>query len=145
MAHGFKSGGRKAGVPNRRKGEVRAAIKAVVKKAVTKVEAATPGLFDGDSVDFLRMLYQDPNQSMSLRLSAAVAASKFERPQLAAIATATVTPVPTNRVETEARIRELLEGRGLVAIDSSGTDIGFVTLDDGGAAGAVAASGDPGT
>lgn len=55
------------------------------KLAAAKVAEAMPGAFEGDAHALLMMVYKDPNQDMSLRLDAAKAAIRFEKPALAAV------------------------------------------------------------
>jgi hypothetical protein len=49
------------------------------------IEATTPDAFHGDAHAFLTAIYKDPQVDMPLRLDAAKAAIRFERPALAAI------------------------------------------------------------
>jgi hypothetical protein len=68
--------------------------KAAIKEVVERFEAQVPAAFAGDSIAFLQCIYRDPNQELAVRLDAAKAAARFERPSLSAVATREVTPVP---------------------------------------------------
>jgi hypothetical protein len=89
VAAGRKTGGRIAGTPNRRTAETKEAIRSVV----AQFEAAVPDAFIGDAVAFMQLLYRDPAQPIELRLDAAKAASRFERPALAAVMTKDVSNI----------------------------------------------------
>jgi hypothetical protein len=133
MAVGRKTGGRVAGVPNKRSAAKRAALKVVV----TKFEAETPGAFAGDSVEFLQMLYRDPNQSMSVRLAAATTASKFERPTLTAVAVRDVTPQSTTPGGIDSAIEALLlkGSANVVTVESRSDSDGAGWVESDGSAG----------
>ena len=83
MAHGFKSGGRVAGISkNKRTKETeQAAAVAAEKIAGALGEAA----FDGDAHALLMAVYKDCNQPLAARIEAAGKAIKFEKPALASI------------------------------------------------------------
>jgi hypothetical protein len=81
MARGRKTGGRKAGVPNRVSRATRQAVTAYVAAAA---EAIGPDRFLGDAHAFLSMVYQDPQLPLSVRLDAAKTAIRYERPALQA-------------------------------------------------------------
>jgi hypothetical protein len=107
MAQGRKTGGRQAGVPNKRT----AATKAVLLEVVAKFEEAVPAAFDGDAVALMQVIYRDPQYPIELRLDAAKSSARFERPTLSAAMVKDVTP-SRDAGSRETRIRELLE-RGL--------------------------------
>jgi hypothetical protein len=104
-------GGRRHGA-GRPKGAESANTKArreAIKLAVAKFEATTPGVFDGDGVALMQLIYRDPNQDIALRLDAAKAAARFERPQLSAAIVKDITPLPSTPSAIDAAIAELLE------------------------------------
>ena len=45
-----------------------------------------PNAFPGDSLDFLRCIYKNPDLDLAVRMDAAGRAARFERPTLAAVA-----------------------------------------------------------
>src|SRR5215469_2194476 len=61
-----------------------------------------PDAFPGDAVSLMQCIYRDPNQDLAVRLDAAKAAARFERPALAATLTKDLTPMPSNAAEAEA-------------------------------------------
>ena len=107
MAKGRKTGGRRAGVPNKRTADTKADVQAVV----AKFEAAVPTAFDGDAVALMQVIYRDPQYPIELRLDAAKSSARFERPTLSAAMVKDVTPL-RDAGSRNARIIELLE-RGL--------------------------------
>jgi hypothetical protein len=79
-----KTGGRKAGTPNKRTVAVQMAAAAAAERIGTVLG---PDAFEGGAHALLMSVYKDPNQSIGLRLDAAKAALPFEKPRLAAIET----------------------------------------------------------
>lgn len=73
--------GRQPGTKNKRTVEREEAARA----AAAAVEAVIPDAFDGDAHAFLIAVYKDPSQPMEMRLDAAKAAVRFEKPALGAI------------------------------------------------------------
>ena len=59
-----------------------------LKRALAEVEAVhgTPPAFEGDSVDFLRAVMRGEIAPNPTQMAAAIALTKFERPQLSAVA-----------------------------------------------------------
>lgn len=57
-----------------------------MEQAVAMVSEVIPNAFQGDAHAFMMAIYKDPAQALPLRLDAAKAAVKFEKPALAAIA-----------------------------------------------------------
>jgi hypothetical protein len=115
VAQGRKTGGRKAGVPNKRTAAKNAALQAVV----AKFEEAVPTAFEGDAVALMQLIYRDPALPIELRLDAAKSSARFERPALGAIMTKDVTPAPETPQTSDVsqRINELLgKARGEIAI-----------------------------
>src|SRR5438874_11323234 len=78
---GKKTGGRKAGTPNRR-GEKR---KAVIRAVAERLAAAIPEAFDGDAHAYLMAIYKDPSHETAVRIDAARAALPFEKPRLSPV------------------------------------------------------------
>jgi hypothetical protein len=113
--------GRPAGAKNKRT----AAIEAAALVVVERFKAEVPMAFDGDGVAFLQVVYRDPGQPIELRLDAAKAASRYERPALAATLTRDMTPVPATQAEGDQRIQALLrKGLGHVAVERESIDAG---------------------
>src|SRR5256885_7285693 len=78
---GKKTGGHKAGTPNRRGEKRKAAIKAVAER----LAAAIPEAFDGDAHAYLMAIYKDPSHETAVRIDAARAALPFEKPRLSPV------------------------------------------------------------
>lgn len=106
--------GRPPGSPNKRT----AAIKAAVAQAAERLAAEIPDAFVGDAHAFLMAIYKDPSQPIDLRLDAAKAAIRFEKPALAAV------QVKEDRrremhefttAELEAIVAETPEGQAILA------------------------------
>lgn len=58
-------------------------------KLLAEWQAANPDVkfFEGDAVDFMKMIYRDPRLPVSLRYDAAKNVAPYERPRLAAVLT----------------------------------------------------------
>jgi hypothetical protein len=74
--------GRPLGAKNRRTAEREAAAKA----AAETIGQAVDGAFEGDAHAFLMAVYKDPGKPDDVRLDAAKAAIRYEKPALAAVA-----------------------------------------------------------
>jgi hypothetical protein len=96
-----------------------------MQEVAIRFKAEVPAAFDGDGVAFLQVVYRDPAQPIELRLDAAKAASRFERPALAATLTRDMTPVPATQAEADARIQMLLQ-KGLAHVAVDGSAIGAI-------------------
>jgi hypothetical protein len=82
MAQGKKTGGRKPGGLNKRT----LALEAKAKEAAQKIETALGGkAFDGDSHALLMAVYKNVDYPMELRMDAAKAAIRFEKPALSSV------------------------------------------------------------
>ena len=75
-----KTGGRRAGVPNKRSKARKAAADAVAKR----LAAVIPEVFQGDAHAYLMAIYKDPAQETAVRIDAAKAALPYEKPRLVA-------------------------------------------------------------
>jgi hypothetical protein len=71
--------GRPRGSKNKRTREREAALA----KAAEALSAAIEGAFEGDAHAFLMAIYKDPSKDVQLRLDAAKAAIRYEKPALA--------------------------------------------------------------
>ena len=78
---GERRGGRAAGVPNKRSDRFRTAIQEKAKK----LEALVPGAFEGDAHALLMAVYKDPAHELTLRVDAAKAAIRYEKPALSSV------------------------------------------------------------
>jgi len=56
-----------------------------VATAAKEIEAAIDGAFDGDAHALLMVVYKDPKHEMALRIDAAKAAIRYERPALSSV------------------------------------------------------------
>ncbi|MEZ0064021.1 hypothetical protein ABIF26_009583 [Bradyrhizobium elkanii] len=81
MARGFKTGGRKTGSKNRRTQELEAATA----NAAKQISEALGVPFDGDAHALLMAIYKDTAKPIELRLDAAKAAIRFEKPALSSV------------------------------------------------------------
>jgi hypothetical protein len=101
------------------------ARRAAIKVVVANFEATTPDAFVGDAVALMQLIYRDPKQDIGLRLDAAKAASRFERPALQATLTRDVTPQATTPNGIDSAIEALMrKARGYVDVDGSGSAAG---------------------
>lgn len=82
MAHGFKSGGRKAGSKNKRTVELEQATQDVAAKVS---EILGLSAFEGDAHAFLMLVYKNEKVPIDIRLDAAKAAAPYEKPRLSNI------------------------------------------------------------
>ena len=84
-----KTGGRKAGTPNKKT--------AALKQAVVEAVGALPDAFEGDSYAFLATVYKNHALPLGIRLDAAKTAIAYERARLAHVAmtTRSLTVCPT--------------------------------------------------
>lgn len=73
--------GRPKGAKNKHTADRERAVKAAAKR----LEDALPGAFEGDSHALLMTVYKDPAQEWPIRIDAAKAAIRYEKPSLAAI------------------------------------------------------------
>lgn len=76
-----KPRGRPKGAKNRRT----QALEAAVKETAEILEDVIPDAFEGDAHAFLMKIYKDPAQDIHLRVDAAKAAVRYEKPALAAV------------------------------------------------------------
>jgi hypothetical protein len=82
MARGFKTGGRQKGSKNKRTLLQEERTRALVDNAR---EITGGELFEGDAHTFLILTYQDKSLPRNVRLDAAKAAIRFEKPAMTAI------------------------------------------------------------
>lgn len=78
---GVRVGGRQKGTPNKRTSAMKQAAAETVERVVGGIENP----FDGDAHALLVAVYKDPANEWNLRLDAAKAAIRYEKPALAAI------------------------------------------------------------
>jgi hypothetical protein len=91
-------------------------VREVKAKAIEQLKIEHPDdAFDGDSLDFLRCVYRNPDFDISVRLDAAKAATKYERPSLQAVITKDVSSLPTTSAAIEDAIASLL-GKGTASV-----------------------------
>lgn len=114
MARGFKSGGRKPGSKNKRTVELEQKQQAIVE---TICDAMNVKVFEGDAHTFLMSVYKNPANKIELRVDAAKAALRFEKPQLASIETKSdvtvsyVAELPSVANSTEEWLQQVLPTR----------------------------------
>ena len=82
MARGFKSGGRQKGSRNKRTVLAEERQRKLIENAN---EIIGGDLFEGDAHAFLILTYKDKSLPLNLRLDAAKAAIRFEKPALTAV------------------------------------------------------------
>ncbi len=80
-----KPTGNPPGRPPGRKNAGTLAVEAAAKAAAAAVNEVIPGAFNGDAHAFLVAVYKDPAQPIELRLDAAKAAVRYEKPALASM------------------------------------------------------------
>jgi hypothetical protein len=78
---GVRVGGRQKGTPNKRS----AAVKQAAAETVERIVGEMPDAFDGDAHALLVTVYKDSRQEWNLRIDAAKAAIRYEKPALAAV------------------------------------------------------------
>lgn len=83
MARGFKSGGRKPGSKNKRTKE----LQAEQERLASRIGEIISDPFEGDAHALLVCIYKDQSRDIALRLEAAKAAIRFEKPALGAVET----------------------------------------------------------
>ena len=106
----LKTGGRKAGTPNKRTVALRLATAA----AAEQINATfAPEVFDGDAHALLMTVYKDLNQPIGLRMEAAKAALPYEKPRLASIETKQVDDL--EKLSNEELMAIIREGGAMVA------------------------------
>jgi hypothetical protein len=109
MRGGKREGsGRPAGAKNKRTAAIEAAAQAVA----VRFKAEVPMAFDGDGVAFLQVVYRDPGQPIELRLDAAKAAARFERPALNAAVVKNISPAAMTGEERMKAIKQLAQEIG---------------------------------
>ena len=105
-----KTGGRKAGTPNKSTIALRMATAA----AVEQISAAFGAeVFEGDAHALLMTVYKDLNQPIGLRMEAAKAALPYEKPRLASIETMEVDDL--EKLSNEELLAIIREGEAMVA------------------------------
>src|SRR5689334_20372416 len=101
MEHGGSRPG--AGRPRGSEGAAtksrRAAKLELSRKVAVQFQLDHPNAFPGDSLDFLRCIYKNPDLDLAVRMDAAGRAARFERPTLAAVA---MQQTPEARVDLSA-------------------------------------------
>jgi hypothetical protein len=78
---GERRGGRAAGVPNKRSDELNAAIQ----QTAAKLHEVLPSAFEGDAHALLMAVYKDPEHDWPIRVDAAKAAIRYEKPALSSV------------------------------------------------------------
>lgn len=104
--------GRKRGVPNKTTRERQEAME----RASEAIEAAIGESFQGDAHALLMTVYKDPLQDWPLRIDAAKAAIKFEKPALSSVeAKVAMTVEELTDEQLDAMIRNDAAAAGLLA------------------------------
>lgn len=78
---GVRVGGRAKGTPNKRT----AAVKQAAQKTLETIVGGIEDAFDGDAHALLVLIYKNPANEMALRIDAAKAAIRYEKPALSSI------------------------------------------------------------
>jgi hypothetical protein len=104
-----KTGGRRAGTPNKRT----VALRTATATAAKQISAALGSeVFYGDAHALLMTVYKDLSQPIGLRMEAAKAALPYEKPRLASIENKVVDEFDTmNEEQLEAWLDERAEAR----------------------------------
>src|SRR5215212_2446517 len=82
---GERRGGRKAGTPNKRTIEREQAARDTIAQVTQAMQAAELGPFEGDAHALLVTVYKDTRLPIDLRVDAAKAAIRYEKPKLAQV------------------------------------------------------------
>ena len=82
MAKGFKTGGRQPGSKNKRTLLLESTARDIIENASAIIGEEA---FDGDAHMFLILIYKNPGLPLNLRVDAAKAAIRFEKPALTAV------------------------------------------------------------
>jgi hypothetical protein len=133
------------GNPGKQKGarpiSERRARKMLERAVMADVCGPLAGDFDGDALGYLQAVYRGERMGDPLRLSAANAALKFERPSLQAVVTKDISTQPTTQNDIDAAILALVEGSSanVVTIESSPDTSGAGGYELGGQDGAIEA------
>lgn len=109
---GERRGGRQKGVPNKSTRERQEAMEA----AQAAIAAVNPEAFQGDAHALLMAVYKDPAQEWNLRIDAAKAAIKFEKPALSSVeakVSHSLEDMPDDQLD--AAIRDAATAAGLLA------------------------------
>ena len=81
--------GRPRGRPKGAKNKRTAEREAVMKEMAVQIEKTVGGAFEGDALAYLMSIYKDPTMPENLRIDAAKAAIRYERPALTPVEQAT--------------------------------------------------------
>ena len=100
---GERRGGRVAGTPNKRT----VALEQARADAARKLEAVIPGAFTGDAHALLVAVYKDPAHEWDLRVDAAKAAIRYEKPALASTTVEVRDPLAAMTTEHLEALRRL--------------------------------------
>jgi hypothetical protein len=127
-----KTGGRKAGTPNKRT----VALRTATATAAEQISAALGSeVFHGDAHALLMTVYKDLKQPIGLRMEAAKAALPYEKPRLASIENKIVDEFDNmSTEEIEAWLDEQAERRVKMRHRASAEASGATTDDDAGQA-----------
>ena len=80
MAYGFKTGGRKKGVKNKRTRRIESAARRLLDDAKGVLRDQGAKLFEGDAHALMVLTYKNPALPLDIRMDAAKAAIRFEKP-----------------------------------------------------------------
>jgi hypothetical protein len=80
MAYGFKTGGRKKGVKNKRTRRIESAARRLLDDAKDVLGDQGAKLFEGDAHALMVLTYKNPDLPLDVRMDAAKAAIRFEKP-----------------------------------------------------------------
>ena len=80
MAYGFKTGGRKKGVKNKRTRRIESAARRLLEDAKGVLGDQGAKLFEGDAHALMVLTYKNPELPLDVRMDAAKAAIRFEKP-----------------------------------------------------------------
>jgi hypothetical protein len=109
MAKGMKTGGRQKGTPNRSTIERQQAYA----ERAEILHDALPEAFQGDAHALLMAAYKDPALPMDLRVDAAKAAVRYEKPALSSV---------DMRAAVRRDVREMSEEELLAVIQTAGSE-----------------------
>jgi hypothetical protein len=97
MPKGRKFGGRKKGTPNKRSAQMKEATQRLLEDADRALAEKGLKLFEGDAHGLLTVVYKHPELDLAMRVDAAKAAAKFEKPVMASSTVDLNVNVPIHR------------------------------------------------
>ena len=120
MAYGFKTGGRKKGVKNKRTRRIESAARRLLEDAKGILGDQGAKLFEGDAHALMVLTYKNPELPLDVRMDAAKAAIRFEKPAFTQTAVdLTVRPVRAEDLSDDELVAILAGDRKQLPVPSA--------------------------